>query len=553
MKKLIIAVVALLSLITTNGYGGRIFHFPLEHFPVQVYPEELGSVTVTPKFAEIKTGGTVTLRSIIYAQLNGTLTDQIVDYFNRGSITWTWSVVGGQGEIVPVGERGTTAVFTAPLEEGTCTVVVIVEEPLVSFPDPRYPEKIVHDVSTETVAVSATATVVVKAPKATSLQLQPTAIVLPVDGTQTLFIEVRDQWGDEMPQMEGTFSTNVGIISPQIGTHCVFYAQTQTTIGWVNVEVNGLMATSTATLIPGPLYKIVLVPSSATLNLSETQTFVAEAFDKYKNPIDNITPNWSIEDDSLGTLSVLTGISTVFAATNTGVGGTTTLSAEAEGVVGTGSIYVLGNFIRQIDTQMAGEPFEVEVTFANFEGVASLTARLIDSDQEFNLGTISVVAGKGNGTVTLFKSGSYTVHARNSFGTLTSNIFLVNPGELATFTVTGIPAIVINGRCSDYFTVTVTLLDAYGNPTPAKYRTTIYFIGWIPGDNESFYEVQRSIRYGSQDKLYIVPGDCKVSLPSEVRPSYRSFFKESSGSYYLVEKCAEGKVIIITGVLETTY
>lgn len=501
---------------------GEVFYIPLEDLTFQMCPDEIGSVTISPEVSEVRTGSAVTIKADIYTRRGVVLTDEVIQYLNRGSITWQWNA--SEGDIVPIG-KGTYSVYTAPDTPGTYTITVKIEEPPLQFQDTRY-EDLVHEVSTQTIIVSASATIRVVAPEPTTVVITPSSVMMPVAGTQTFYLIVRDQWEGEMVGINGIFSTNIGTLSTTIGTFTIFNAQTKTGTGWFRVEVENLIATSTINLVPGPLYSIEITPSVATLTLNGTQTFLAQGYDVYGNQIAT-NFQWKVGDTSLGTLTVFLGTKTVFVATHTGAGGTTTLTAEKDGVVGTTVIKIIGSFVKEIQPQKAGVPFLVEVNIVDFEGEGTLMSNL-----EGVVGTVSVEEGKGKGTITLYKaSPQQQISCYNGFGTITSNFFILSPGPVSTFTVKGIPARLVLGKPPENMKVVVEVWDQWGNKTPAPYRTLIYFTGSLTRDggntwdNDAVNVISSILRYNRTNKANIT-GDHTVELPSE-DGEYRSFFTPS--------------------------
>jgi len=517
MKKGIITflLAAILVGLWKNEGKGAYYSKRLTEYPIDICLGPLGSTTISPGLVEIRVGGTHTFQSNLYTALGGTLTPEVLVWMNRkGSITYSWSATGGI--ITPIDE-GRYAIYTAPSdseEEGTYSITVIVQELPVKIQDPRL--GIFYDISTQTITVVATAMVVVKAREITTVRLEPSSLVLVVAGTATCRLIVEDQWGDPM-LVEGTFSTNIGSVSPVIGTETTFNAQIQSTRGWIRAQVGKLVATSTVTLNPGSLYKIVVDPSSATLNLNESKKFEGKGYDKYGNIIPDLSYNWTTDDDSLGTLATIIGTSTVFNATNTGSGGTVTLQANVGTVIGTATIVIKGNFIKRIETQSAGVPFRIEVNICGFEGEATLISSL-----EGVLGTITIdESGRGEGTVTLYKAGTQTISCGEGTFTIASNLFVVNPDKIATFTVDGFPGLLIAGRPFKEGTITVSFWDQWGNkaitPSNPPSRTQIWFSGVIirngVEDDASIDIIDLILAHNDRNKRVLPPGRTEVYFP----------------------------------------
>lgn len=105
-----------------------------------------------------------------------------------------------------------------------------------------------------------------------------------------------------------------------------------TTTIYANIE--GKIASATLTVIAAPVVTTVTVtPSSASLQVGQTQQLTAKAYDQYGNLMSGKTATWSIDHSSVASVSSsgsLQGVSV----------GSTTARATVDGVTGTASVSV---------------------------------------------------------------------------------------------------------------------------------------------------------------------------------------------------------------------
>ncbi len=147
--------------------------------------------------------------------------------------------------------------------------------------------------------------------------------------------------GGFAPSAAGPFTTSgtVTVLAGQ-SVSAPFYFQT-TTAGSASLSASAggwSPASQTDPVDPGPLATIVVSPAQASVPEAASQVFSAEGFDAYGNA-EPVSPRWSAPG-SVGTLTPPTGSLTTFTAAMTPA--TFTLSASAEGIVGTASVTVTG-------------------------------------------------------------------------------------------------------------------------------------------------------------------------------------------------------------------
>ncbi len=89
---------------------------------------------------------------------------------------------------------------------------------------------------------------------------------------------------------------------------------------------------------PGPVTRLALVPTNATLTPFDTQVFTATAFDAFDNPVPGVNFNWTV-GGGVGTLNSTTGPSVLFTASPPPANGT--LQAAFGAIQATAPIWVV--------------------------------------------------------------------------------------------------------------------------------------------------------------------------------------------------------------------
>lgn len=168
------------------------------------------------------------------------------------------------------------------------------------------------------------------------------------------------------------------------------------------------------------------------------------------------------------------------------------------------TVYVPDHFaFNTIGTQTAGTAFNITITA---QDVNNNTVTIYTSSNSLTVstGTISPIsttaftAGVWTGPVTVTKSGTgITIGTTGATKSGTSNGFTVNPGALASFTITGYPTSVAAGQSFGSNSVTVTAYDAYGN-VKTDYAGSVYFTST---------DSQATLPYTASSKYTFVGGD----------------------------------------------
>ena len=194
----------------------------------------------------------------------------------------------------------------------------------------------------------------IEPPELTSIAVSPSSVELEEDATKQFNATAYDQNGDEMPDIIFTWTSSdetVGTIDEN-GLFTALDAG-ETTITAANETVEGTATVTVheedsddnedgedsgagdGTSQSSPVLTVINVsPPSVTLNASNTQQFNATAYDQTQNPIVGVVFNWTIGNETVGTINNA-GFFTAIAA------GTTTIRAANGTVNGTANVTVL--------------------------------------------------------------------------------------------------------------------------------------------------------------------------------------------------------------------
>ena len=169
-------------------------------------------------------------------------------------------------------------------------------------------------------------------PVLTTIVVSPSSTTLIIGDTEQFTATGKDQYGNTINTCTITWestNTTVGTIN-QSGFFTASSAGT-TTISAANDSVIG---NASVIVKEAPiLTTIVVSPSSATLDIGDTQYFTATGKDQYGDTIDTGTITWESTNTTVGTINQ-SGFFTASSA------GTTTISAANDSVIGNASVIV---------------------------------------------------------------------------------------------------------------------------------------------------------------------------------------------------------------------
>lgn len=251
---------------------------------------ELTSILVTPASASMQIGGTQTFTAAGYDQFN--------DPFDAEPFSWS----SGAGTLT------TLAPDSARLTAGTVSGT--------------------FDVTATSGLVSGTASVTIWPGPPASIVVAPDPANVVAGATQAFTATAYDQYGNENDTAVLTWSSTAGGIT-QGG---LLTAQTAAQDGRsVSAAWNAVSGSAVVNVVPGPVSRIAVSPSTATILTGDSQTFSAIAYDQHDNVVGGTTFAWSATRGSVTTGGVYTAPATV---------GADTVTATANGVSGQATVTV---------------------------------------------------------------------------------------------------------------------------------------------------------------------------------------------------------------------
>ena len=132
------------------------------------------------------------------------------------------------------------------------------------------------------------------------LTLEPATATLSPQGVQRFTAKAFDAFGNEIPiPLNWSAEPAAGSISPDGTFTAGTRAGTFERALGVEAAQAGVTRTSTVaiTVRPGPLDRVVVRPSSATVGPEEILAFTAQAFDAYGNDITQLQPLWRVRSE----------------------------------------------------------------------------------------------------------------------------------------------------------------------------------------------------------------------------------------------------------------
>lgn len=318
------------------------------------YPEKRGAcvvlttVTLTPASASMQIGDAQTFTAAGF--------DQNGDPYPVPGFTWS---DGGAGALVVL--DATTARLTAGTTAGTFSLTA-------SY-----------------AGVTGTATVTIHPGAPASLAVTPDPVDVQAGGTQTFTATAYDAYGNVNATPTVTWTTNAGAIT----SGGVLTAQTTTATGLGVTATSGSLAdTATVNVVPGPVDRVVLSPTSATVVVGRTQAFTATAYDAYNNVVTGATITWSATRGAVDAGGLYTAPSTT---------GADTVTATAGGKSASATVSV----IRQVHVDAMGT-YLSGVATSTFEKRQTVETRVTVRDQDGTLVqgvTVTIQIVNPSGTV----------------------------------------------------------------------------------------------------------------------------------------------------------
>ncbi|MDI6752101.1 MAG: PEGA domain-containing protein, partial [bacterium] len=210
-----------------------------------------------------------------------------------------------------------------------------------------------------------TKTVTVETSKVHSIKADPSFLALEVGQTSGMInLIARDQFGNQVPNISGTFTVASGTMTPIYGTQSVYKAGTTAGVVVITLtavqDSNTFVTTCVATITPGAITNIIMSNNAtitATLASPATITVIGTPTDKYGNVVDTLL-NWSLQ--GIGAISPQAGAQTVFSGTQAGTNIITASTGTTQGSMTVVVIAPQPKIYDIVGSRTAGVGFEVK-------------------------------------------------------------------------------------------------------------------------------------------------------------------------------------------------
>ncbi|MBN2379273.1 Ig-like domain-containing protein [candidate division WOR-3 bacterium] len=167
-----------------------------------------------------------------------------------------------------------------------------------------------------------------------TIEVTPASATLGAGGTQQLTAEAKDADGNEIADVDFTWSSSDNTVATVSTSGLV----TAVAVGscTITAEADGKKGTAAVTVRSGAVVmEIEISPSTATISVNGTKQFTAKALDASSNEITGITFTWSSSNTAVATIDA-SGLATGIAL------GSVSIFAAAEGKVDTATLVVGG-------------------------------------------------------------------------------------------------------------------------------------------------------------------------------------------------------------------
>ena len=236
-----------------------------------------------------------------------------------------------------------------------------------------------------------------------SVSVTPSSASLVLGTTQQLTANARDAAGAALSGRTVTWSSSAPAVAIVSTTGLV----TTVTVGTATISATteGIVGTAAITVTPVPVASVGVSPATASLVLGTTQQLTANARDAAGAALTGRTVTWSSSAPAVATVST-TGLVTTIAV------GTATISATADGIVGTAAITVTPVPVASVGVSPAtaslpvGATQQVTVSARDAAG-AALTGRAVT----WSSSASAVATVSATGVVTAVAAGSATITA----------------------------------------------------------------------------------------------------------------------------------------------
>ncbi len=254
---------------------------------VTIVPGPLASIVASPSSLSVAAGGTVALSAVGRDQYGNAIPDAAI----------AWSAT--QGTVTSLNAEGTIVQYVAPTAAGSATLTA------------------------SSGSLSQTVSVTVVAGPVAALAISPASPSVQAGKTVTLAATPTDVYGN-VATVTVTWSASGGSVD------ATGVLTAPTTVGPVVVTASaaGRQASTTVTVTPDSLDRIVVSPTSISVKTGGGANLVVVAQDRYGNAIPDAAFTW---DTTIGTIQTSPdGTSATFIAGEQGGSGTITIASGAE-------------------------------------------------------------------------------------------------------------------------------------------------------------------------------------------------------------------------------
>jgi beta propeller repeat protein len=222
----------------------------------------LDHIDISPTSATLQVGGT--------QAFSATGRDQFGNVIS--GLSYDWTATGGT---IP-GGNGSSKIYTAGTVPGTGYYIMV----------------------TSGTAPPAEAPITVNPGPLNHIDLTPSSQTLSIGGVQDFTASGQDQYHNVISGLSFTWTATGGTIVPQApnppGVTARYTAGTTAgTSFYVRATSGGIFTNAPITVNPDPLDHITVMPGSAAVPVSRTQSFTAQGRDVYENMLSGLTFNWT--------------------------------------------------------------------------------------------------------------------------------------------------------------------------------------------------------------------------------------------------------------------
>ncbi|MEW6482684.1 MAG: right-handed parallel beta-helix repeat-containing protein [bacterium] len=349
-----------------------------------------------------------------------------------------------------------------------------------------------------------------------------TTIAIDFGTTQTITTTISSEYG--------TFSTTFIVDTQELGTKII------------TARTNGLFATTTFTIIPGPPATITLTADPSTINADNgTSTLSAYVTDQYNNPVADGTMVYFSYNPFIGTATTQQGTATLIGTftkigTYTITGTVTTLSATITITVEPGAIAYLTLTLPETTTTNATFSLTIVAKDKNDNTTTTTgTATLINTTNSISPTTINLISGSRTfeATITTSPNGgidTITVTYQTITGIATITVYLNTNQGTITFGGTESAKIEFGSGTLGTANVTVSLSTSTTIPTPLP--SGIEFAGIV-------YTIELKDENNNPFGTRSLPGSVTITLSYPDRDNNgwvdNTKIKEENLTIYLLE------------------